>query len=252
MAGVATCKSAPHTFVLPLITPQTKVVRDLFQPVSGNVFSGGDANIFQSGTMLDVGCDVEGFATLHAYSLSDRIFRISVVYTRCKTFAASGECLEVDETERPYDRDLYDSLEHKDAYPLSTEGSFYNVYRELRSDRLIKDYIDGMSCGPWVSDFVFNRNRVDRCIVDATLIDRQIAATTVFEIFDKGYFSNTLVGRYAGTRTFIDINAEQTAIDEIVRTMTEYVVNRQAQIAESDTKLRDRTNRINELLGTRK
>ncbi len=249
VAGVTACKKSPYTLTLPTITPDTKVSRDLFHPVSGGFLPAEGANTFQYTGMVSISCNVDDFAVLNAYSFSNKIFRITVIYARCKTVAADGGCLEVDEAERPYDHTLYNSLKHKTAYALDASGSFYKDYGELRRDPLIKDYIDGVDCGPWVSDFVFNRKRVARCIVDVSVTGPRLATTSVFEIFDKGYFSNTLVGRYAGIRTFIDITAEQRVLDEIVPRVQELVSEEQAKIATSKAEQENRAQRIDELLG---
>lgn len=249
MRGVAVCNRSPHSVSLPIVTATTRVTRDFFHPVTGSFFSDGGRDAFEFPAIAELRCDIDGSASLSAYSTSDAIFRIAVTYTRCKSKAISGGCLETDEVQRPYDLSIYESLQYKDAYPMSAEGSFYNAYRELRHDPMLSHYIDDLTCGPWVSDFVFNRDREDRCIVNVSATGGIFSATTVFEIYDKGYFTNTLVGRYAGTQTFIDVKAEQATLDQMVTKLENYVSDEQAQIAASEAKNNDRSTRINDLLG---
>lgn len=250
LANVASCTRGPHTIRIPIVTAQTKVRRDLFNPVSGNLIAADGSGEITYPAIQVTSCDIGSAAIVRGYSHAGKIFRISVIYTRCKKVAAAGNCLETDEEVHPYDKEIYSSLEHKDAYISSAEGSFYSDYHAILSDPVAKEYTYGLDCGPWVSDFTFNKDRTSKCIADISLKNGVLSATTVYEIYNKGYVRDTLFGRFVGQRLFVNVQEDQDAATELAASMTEVVQEQKDQISKSNAEKLANENQVNKILGS--
>lgn len=249
VGSLATCNIRPHKLQIPLITQQTVVQSDLHSPVTGNFIVEGKDSVFVHPEISVMDCEIAGTANIVSYSREDKIFRIEVSYLRCKVAAAAGNCLDIDEVTRPYDKQVYAEMKHKDAYLLSTEGSFYSVYKKFQSDPTVAPYIANLDCGFWASSFTFNMPRSSKCIADISFADGVLAATTVLEVTKNGYFSDTLIGHYVGRRSYINIKADQDAIEELMERVSAIVDKEKRDQLSSDAKLRLKENGINELLG---
>lgn len=250
LAGVASCTDGPHTIRLPIVDAHTEVRPDLFNPVPGHFVAADGSGEFTYSLIGVTTCEMPGSALVRSYSRAGQIFRISVTYTRCKNDAAAGSCLGTDERPRPYDAEIYSAMSHKDAYISSADGSFFSAYPDTISDPMVKKYVYDLDCGPWVSEFTFNQKRSAKCIADISMKDGVFASTTVYEIYDDGYISNTLVGRFAGERIFVDVAAEQDVIADLAAKMSTIVEQKQAEIAKLKTEEQTKEDRVNEILGS--
>ncbi|MDX8540080.1 hypothetical protein RFM23_20890 [Mesorhizobium abyssinicae] len=248
LGSSAICRETGFSVPVDLVDQNTKVQADLLNPIINTAggFSLGDPSIdydehrrFHSDSVTLTTCVLGREATATAYVHNARIFRIAIQYDRCQerreeTVLLSKEtefvCSGVDLTEKPFDTSLYAEIKeiphgYQTAYewiPSSHEG-----YGPAEERLLISLACDGYN---ELTRVLRASKGSKRCLlaVDNKDIEHWSGAA-IHERYEDGYLADEVTAHLAASRLFVDLPAEQRALDAMLpeaQTMISGIQNR--------------------------
>ncbi|RUW85002.1 hypothetical protein [Mesorhizobium sp. M1E.F.Ca.ET.063.01.1.1] len=264
----ASCKETDFSAPVDLVDQNTKVQADLLNPIinTAGAFSLGDLSIdydehrrFNSDSVRLMTCVLGREATATAYVYNASIFRIAIRYDRCQerreeNILLSKEtefvCSGVDLTEKPFDTSLYAEIKkiphgYQTAYewiPSSHEG-----YGPAEERLLFSLECDG--------DNEFTRtlrasNRSNRCLLAVDNKDiKHWSGAAIYERYEDGYLADEVTSHLAASRLFVDLPAEQRALEAMLPEAQTMISGIQNRIEERLAAKKSKEDAVSDLLG---
>ncbi|MBZ9679645.1 MULTISPECIES: hypothetical protein [unclassified Mesorhizobium] len=271
LGSSASCKESDFSVPVDLVDQSTKVQADLLNPIttSAGAFSLGDLSIdydqyrrFRSDSVTLTTCILGREATAIAYVYNARIFRIAIRYDRCQerreeNLLLSKEtefvCSGVDLTEKPFDTSLYAEIKkiphgYQTAYewiPSSHKG-----YGPAEERLLFSLECDGYN---ELTGVLRASKGSKRCLlaVDNKDIEHWSGAA-IYERYEDGYLADEVTAHLAASRLFVDLPAEQRALEAMLPEAQTMISGIQNRIEERLAAKKSKEDAVSDLLGADK
>lgn len=271
LGSSATCREMGYSVPVEFIDAETKVRADLVDPVvntSSKRFWIDPSDIsvdrderrrFAVENIKTMECLIGREATATAYSADGQIFRIALQYDRCQERKEQthflydmkySPCRGADINEKPFDTALYDEIV---AISHGYEDDYsWLPFRDGEYTAKEQSLIVALECHGTVELTRWLRSSKDanRCLIAIDNSDiAHWSATTMYEIYEDGYFSDTVKARLTASRLFVDLPAEHQAAEDMLPGLQAMIDGIKAEIADRIAEKAAKDGAVSDLLG---
>lgn len=218
-----------HRFYIPVVSDTTDTRRDFIAPLTGNTLVDGDRpQEYPAITALS--CQLSQAVAVKIHFWRSSAISVLIDYGNCSTRTGSIECIVSELSEQDYDRTLYDTMKKPDAYGIVSWDSpipnpYFEKYSSLLADLELKRLLDKAGCAPgWLT----KSDIKERCIIDATYEGGIFQSLSMIELIHNGWVTEDVVGRYASTQLYVEVETERAALDEFIHAVGQELSLRKA------------------------
>ncbi|MBM2711038.1 hypothetical protein JQK88_07210 [Mesorhizobium caraganae] len=269
LGSSVSCSDTGFSVPVEIVDAETKVQANLLEPVTSysKAFSLGDISLdrdehrrFVSKNVELTTCVIGREATATAYSYKGEIFRIAIQYDRCQERREETSflfkttemvCTGADDTEKPFDTTLYREITNiAHGYETDYEWipSLHEEYAPAEQQLIVSLECDG-------SDELRRRlyaiEDSKRCLIGVDNTDvKRWSATTMYELYKDGYLSDQVTAHLTASRLFVDLAAEQQAVEAMLPEFQGMISDIQKRIAERLDAKTSNEDAVSDILGT--
>lgn len=267
LGSSASCTETGFSVPVEFVDGNTKVQASLLKPVANPLGFRMDDSLdrdehrhFDSDNIRLTTCLIGREATATAYSDDGKIFRIAIQYDRCQERREETSflfkttvmvCNGADLTEKTFDTVLYreiTNIPHGHVTDYGWIPFLDGAYAQAELELVISLRCDG------TDEFRHRMYAVQdskRCLmaIDNTNISRW-SATTMYELYEDGFFSDQVTGHLTASRLFIDLPAQQRAVDAMLPDLQAMISSIQNRIAERLDAKKSEQDAVSDILGT--
>ncbi|MCT2580912.1 hypothetical protein P3C33_27760 [Mesorhizobium sp. P16.1] len=272
LGSSADCNVSGYSVLVDYIDADTKVDASLLEPIENKSFRSSwsnqdpsfeqdDNRYFDAESINKLTCLIGREATATAYIFDDRVFRIQIQFDRCTerkketNFFVEMEyspCRGVDLREKDFDVAISKEIDARNAFWYAESDTPWERFLDGEYASSVQELIIGLRCdgSTEVRRGSSGTSLSNRCLIDVQSDDASHwSATTMYELYKPGMFSDEVVQRLTSNRLFVDIPAEQTAVQSMLPGLQAMIGGIQQKIADRLAAKESKDNAVSNILG---